>query len=112
MGFGSVQQTVGHLLVKNGSYLAVYCKYKRLCKFENSLTLQFLSSFSPLCPTSSANLEREDAAFVLLLTLCPSAPLMYMGVQTGEKDSISTNNYLIITIQLHLVDQEAITETN
>jgi hypothetical protein len=36
---------------------------------------------------------------------------MYWGVQAGEKD-ISTNNYLLITIQIHLADQEAITETN
>jgi hypothetical protein len=48
----------------------------------------------------------------LVLTLCPDAPLMYWSVQAGEKDSVSTNNYLIITIQLHMVDQEAITETN
>jgi hypothetical protein len=53
----------------------------------------------------------------LVLKLHPESPLMYWGVQTGEKDSISTNNYLIITIiiiiiPLHLVDQEAITETS
>jgi hypothetical protein len=36
----------------------------------------------------------------LVLTSCPDAPLIYWGVKAGEKDSISTNNYLIITIQL------------
>jgi hypothetical protein len=37
---------------------------------------------------------------------------MYCGAQAGEKDSVSTNNYLIITIQLYMAYREAITETN
>jgi hypothetical protein len=36
----------------------------------------------------------------LVLTSCPDAPLIYWSVEAEEKDSISTNNYLIITIQL------------
>lgn len=36
----------------------------------------------------------------LVLALCPNAPLMYWGVQAGEKDSVSTtvfNNYNTVT---------------
>jgi hypothetical protein len=60
----------------------------------------------PSLHTSSANLEREDAAFISGSYVVSKCSLMYWGVQAGKKDSISTNNYLLIIIQLHLVDRK------
>jgi hypothetical protein len=73
-------------------------KLLKLFKFLGAIFKQFSSS-SALYHLA-ANLE-QDAAFSLVLMLCPDDPLMYWGMQARERQHLN-KQYIIITITVNI----------